>query len=200
MGGCAHLGRTLKGAGWGDIVVSPLQPQVSHPHADLLGWMNFTHSAEAASGDEAAAPEARILFVDDEPMIRAAFARAVGMRGFVVDVAASADEALALASERHYAVVATDLNMPGKGGLALIRELLPLSPRTMFVIVTGAGEIDVPMDAGFRRSIASIVSKPMRRSSGPSTPSGSASRDCRHGGGRAQRLLHSPWRTSTVRQ
>lgn len=60
-------------------------------------------------------PGSRILYVDDEPSVGEAFARAAGRLGYEIDVAHSGDDALRLARTRYYAVIVSDLRMPGVG-------------------------------------------------------------------------------------
>src|SRR6185503_12327462 len=68
----------------------------------------------------------RILFVDDDPVARNAFSRTMRQRGFLIDVARDGAEAWQLASQFPYAVVVTDLRMPGIDGLKLVEQLKEL--------------------------------------------------------------------------
>ncbi|MFT5355518.1 MAG: diguanylate cyclase (GGDEF)-like protein, partial [Polyangiales bacterium] len=111
-----------------------------------------------AGGTEA--KPARILFVDDEPRVRAAFARVMEAEGFHVDLAANGAEALRLAELHTYPVVATDLAMPEMDGISLIRQLHLKDAATVFVIVTSASVVQVPTDAQLRDHVSSIVTKP----------------------------------------
>jgi two-component system, OmpR family, KDP operon response regulator KdpE len=65
----------------------------------------------------------RVLVVDDEQPILRAMAVNLRARGYTVDVAATGEEALALASRHHPDVVLLDLGLPGIGGLDVIRGL-----------------------------------------------------------------------------
>lgn len=100
-----------------------------------------------------------ILFVDDEPEARRAFARAMSVRGFHVDLAADAAEAVMQATEHRYALIATDLNLPQVDGLRLVEQLQSVQPETPCILVTGVRELRLPCCAGAER-ISSIVSKP----------------------------------------
>lgn len=84
----------------------------------------------------------RVLVVDDEPQVRNALARTVRRLEFAPVIAASAEEAVALSQGDDFAVVVSDLQMPGMGGLALLQLLSPLQPQARFVIVTGAGRVE----------------------------------------------------------
>lgn len=97
-------------------------------------------------------PAERILFVDDDPAVRSAFARTVRSRDFIVDLAGSGEEAWELASHFPYAVIATDLSMTGMDGMMLIEQLRELQPDPVCLLVTGkeqasehgrVGQVDV---------------------------------------------------------
>ncbi len=79
----------------------------------------------------------RVLFVDDDTQARSAFARALRLRGFIVDLASDGEDALSLANGFPYALVAADQQMPGMSGLELIERLRPLQPEARFALVTG---------------------------------------------------------------
>ncbi len=122
------------------------------------GWRDPDPEMAAVQTLDSLAP--RVLFVDDDPSIRTAFARSMARHGFDVDVATSVLDAVARVRKQHYPVVATDLHMPGLDGLCLIEHLGRLSPRTAFVVVTGQGDVDLPDDDTIDKNILSIVSKP----------------------------------------
>ena len=78
-----------------------------------------------------------MLFVDDDSTARRTFARAMRRHGFIVDTAANGEEALALADQYTYAVVATDQCMPDIAGMDLVERLKLVHPESTYVIVTG---------------------------------------------------------------
>lgn len=84
----------------------------------------------------------RILFVDDDPVSLRAFARAMRKSGFIVDLARDGDEAWELAMHFPYAVIATDLRMPGMDGMMLIDQLRELQPDPVCLLVTGCQQLE----------------------------------------------------------
>jgi diguanylate cyclase len=106
------------------------------------------------------APIHRMLYVDDEPEVGVAFTRAVRRLGFEADVATSGAEAFRLARTRFYAVIVSDLRMPGLDGLTLIERLSPLTPSTAFVLVTGLPDLDLRSSRQADGAIASVIAKP----------------------------------------
>ncbi len=82
-------------------------------------------------------PTRKILIVDDEPAQRSGLSRCCRAWGFEPDVAASAEEALALTDSTDYTYILTDLNMPGIGGQSLLERLLHSCPTTPCIVITG---------------------------------------------------------------
>jgi two-component system cell cycle response regulator len=103
---------------------------------------------------------ARVLFVDDEPMIRSAFRRLMTRTGISADVAASGAEALALARHHPYSVVVTDLSMPGMSGQALIRHLRVGQKDATYIAVTGLPRLDPEYEQILQDDSLTVVHKP----------------------------------------
>jgi len=100
----------------------------------------------------------RILFVDDDPVARRAFARAMRQSGFIVDLAKDGDEAWELATHFPYAVIATDLRMPGMDGMMLIDQLRELQPDPVCLLVTGVKQLEWYRDPGEAK--VDVIQKP----------------------------------------
>ncbi len=100
-----------------------------------------------------------LLLVDDDEAFRKRLGRALEERGFAVTLAASAEEALALAHEApEFAVV--DLRMPGMSGLELLGALKQQDPNTRVVMLTGYGSISTAVEAT-KRGAAVYLTKPV---------------------------------------
>jgi diguanylate cyclase (GGDEF)-like protein len=102
----------------------------------------------------------RILFVDDDPLSRRAFARAMRQLGFIVDVAENADEALKLARYYPYAVVAADWRMPDVDGLSLVKALRGEEHKPVCVLITAADEHAIAKSNYAELGVAEVVRKP----------------------------------------
>lgn len=87
--------------------------------------------------EEEQASDRRILIVDDEAGIREVFAAWLREEGFECETAASADEALASLAEDTYALVISDMMMPGRNGVELLREIKARYPDTAVIMVSG---------------------------------------------------------------
>lgn len=86
---------------------------------------------------------AKILVVDDEPHVLDGLERTL-RREVTLTRATSAREALEFAKDYEFAVVLTDLSMPGVDGWELIKALHTVSPLTICVVLTGQLEAVMP--------------------------------------------------------
>ena len=109
---------------------------------------------------ELGAENCRILYVDDDPDARLAFRRLLARKGFQIETVSSGAEAIEHARTTTYAVVATDLEMPGMTGIQLIETLHRSTPTTSFVLVTGAAWLDLPTETEGARAITCVIHKP----------------------------------------
>ena len=102
----------------------------------------------------------RVLFVDDDRLIRTAYYRQLKGR---VDVATAecADEALAaLVEGPPFAAVVTDLQMPGMDGLTLLARVRDLCPETVRVLFTGKADLRTAAQAVNDIEVFRILLKP----------------------------------------
>jgi putative two-component system response regulator len=79
----------------------------------------------------------RILIVDDEDQIRALLARLLGAQGYECVTAESAAAGRRMLEETPFALVLSDVNMPGESGLDFTREVLARYRDIAVVMVTG---------------------------------------------------------------
>jgi response regulator RpfG family c-di-GMP phosphodiesterase len=92
------------------------------------------HSDDAGAG-------VSVTLVDDEPAALDILARAARSWHFGCQAATSAEQAVSLLEERPTPIIVTDLRLPGRGGLWLVREVQRRWPQTAVIVVT-AGEVD----------------------------------------------------------
>lgn len=85
---------------------------------------------------------AAVTIVDDQLHPREVLLRAVQSWNYEGQWAASAEAALTLLDRRPTPVVITDLSMPGKGGLWLIREIQRRWPSISVMVVTAGADPD----------------------------------------------------------
>ncbi len=102
----------------------------------------------------------RILFVDDDAMVRSAFARSLRRQGFEVDLAGGEEEATRLVSEHQYAVIAADYRMPDIDGLNLVGHLRGFQPDATYMLVSGECDLDLALQAVNEFAVSYVIAKP----------------------------------------
>jgi putative nucleotidyltransferase with HDIG domain len=88
----------------------------------------------------------RILVVDDQEMIRSMLSRYLKEHGYKVETAGSADTALVKLRESTFELAVVDIQMPGKDGIELLRQITREHPDTAVVMVSGLNEIDTVLE------------------------------------------------------
>ncbi len=121
--------------------------------------LEFAEEATSLKRVEVASPRARILAVDDEPVILDSFRKILVLAGFAVDTVESGPEALSLVRKHDYDFVFTDLKMPGMDGLDVAKGVHHLRPDIDIAIITGYGTIESAVDA-MRFGAVDYVQKP----------------------------------------
>ena len=104
---------------------------------------------------------ARILVVDDEDKIRDLVGTLLEDRGFVIDRACSVPEAVEALQADTFDLVLTDLRMPERDGLDLVRHLRDTHPDVASVIVTGYASTETAIEA-LRLGVSDYLKKPFR--------------------------------------
>jgi two-component system NtrC family sensor kinase len=88
----------------------------------------------------------RVLIVDDEIYVRRLFVECLSKRYDCVE-ASSVNEALARLKESEYALVITDMIMPGLSGIELLRKIIESYPYTAVIMVSGIDRPQRALDA-----------------------------------------------------
>ena len=80
---------------------------------------------------------ANILIIDDDPSVREAIDSMLSMNGYVVTLAESGEEGVSRFREGTYAMVLTDLGMPGSSGWDVVSSIKQLGKGVPVVVMTG---------------------------------------------------------------
>ncbi|MDH3321088.1 MAG: response regulator [Betaproteobacteria bacterium] len=83
--------------------------------------------------------QARVLVVDDDPVVAKSIDRVLSAKGYAVITAHDGPEALAKLAREDYDAVFTDIRMPGMDGLEVAARIKATRPWLPVVIVTGYG-------------------------------------------------------------
>jgi CheY-like chemotaxis protein len=100
------------------------------------------------------------LLIDNEPAVREAFMRLLGLYGHRVTTAESGEKGVAAFKAGKFDVVFTDLGMPGMSGWDVAREVKKLDPKSLVVLITG-WPIDLNPQKSKEMGVDHVVSKPM---------------------------------------
>lgn len=102
----------------------------------------------------------RILWVDDDPNILAAFERSLRRR-FQLQLANEGEEALRhLRQSGPFAVVVADMRMPGMNGLELLAKVQEVAPDTVRIMLTGNADQDTAIGAVNQGRVFRFLTKP----------------------------------------
>jgi two-component system response regulator PilR (NtrC family) len=91
--------------------------------------------------------KAKILVVDDERSIRELLEIALKKEGFAVTLAQSAGEGMERSKLTEFDLVVSDIKMPEKSGIDLLRDLRANNFNGNFVLMTANGTLDSAIDA-----------------------------------------------------
>jgi len=82
----------------------------------------------------------RILVIDDEPLVRSTVVTMLNREGFSVEEASDGQAGIAMFHKNQPDVVITDIFMPNRDGIEIIRELKRSCPLTKIIAMTGGGQ------------------------------------------------------------
>ena len=129
--------------------------------------------------------KARILLVDDDPMLLAGLKRQL-RREFQVVTACDGPEALSMmSSSGPFSVVVSDFRMPGMNGIELLSRVKELNPDTVRMMLTGSTDLSTAVQAVNEGNIFQFHLKPC--------PSGTLARAIHEG---IQKYSHKARETS----
>jgi len=105
----------------------------------------------------------RILLVDDDSNVLDGYRRSLS-REFLLETALGPEQAVPLI-EKHgpYAVIVSDMRMPGMNGIELLSSVKTSSPDTIRVILTGNADLETAINAINEGSIFRFLIKPCAR-------------------------------------
>ena len=87
-----------------------------------------------------------ILIVDDEEMIRDLLSSALTQVGYVCHQASNVDEAFTILDEQSIDLVISDIMMPGRSGVELLRDLKKVNQDIAVLMITGLSDMNTAME------------------------------------------------------
>lgn len=101
-----------------------------------------------------------LLLAEDDAVFAGAMARALRARGFEVDIAPDAAQAMALARAHLHRYAVVDLKLGDDNGLALIATLRAAVPAMRILLLTGYASIATAVEA-IKRGAQDYLAKPV---------------------------------------
>jgi DNA-binding NtrC family response regulator len=102
-----------------------------------------------------------LLIVDDEAALREAIAERLGDHGFIVEQAASGEEALERLAAFAFDVLITDLRLPGIDGRQVLDAAIERYPDLIAIVITGFGTVKDAVEA-IKQGAADFITKPFQ--------------------------------------
>ncbi len=100
-----------------------------------------------------------ILVIDDDEVIREGLRRILTARNFAVTTSPSGYLGLERMNQKDFALVITDLKMPGMSGLEVLRQVRILHPAVPIIMITGYSTVDTAVEA-MRNGAVDYLAKP----------------------------------------
>src|SRR5688572_6132465 len=89
----------------------------------------------------------RILLIDDEPAVTIGLQRHLRTE-FDISIAQGGEQAIALVDTSNpFAVIVTDMRMPGMDGVGVLRAMREKAPDTVRILLTGYADVDSAISA-----------------------------------------------------
>jgi DNA-binding NtrC family response regulator len=107
-------------------------------------------------------PGETILLIEDDDSGRELGLFNLRKAGYTVDGAADGEAGLARFAPERHALVITDLQMPGIGGMEVLRRVKERSPETPVLVITAYGDIEVAV-AAMKAGAFDFLGKPFHR-------------------------------------
>jgi two-component system, OmpR family, KDP operon response regulator KdpE len=102
-----------------------------------------------------------VLVVDDEPALRKVLQASLTARGFSVEEAVHAEQAIDLLPQRDFDLILLDINLPGMGGIQACRRIRTLRPGLGIVMVT-VRDAEHDMVQALEAGADDYITKPIR--------------------------------------
>ena len=131
----------------------------------MLASLGADHGAMSGQGTShgklvAVSAGVRVLVVDDEPSYREGLQVALGAEGFIVDVAADGEEALAMFDALEPEIVLLDVMLPRLSGIDVCRRIRSYADTPVIMVSARRSEIDTVV--GLEVGADDYVAKPYR--------------------------------------
>ncbi len=101
-----------------------------------------------------------ILLVEDKNELRAMLRKALERSGYAVEDVADGSTAVNRIRARRYLLVLTDLKLPGRSGIEILRETKQADPTIPVILITAYGSIEEAVTA-MKEGAFDFIQKPV---------------------------------------
>jgi FixJ family two-component response regulator len=109
----------------------------------LTGKEALSSSSRGVAGVE----QATILIVDDDEIIRETLGEVLGSKGYLIETAETAKEAMEKSRTRTFNLALLDIKLPDMEGTELLKKMHTVTPKMMKVMMTSHGTLKNAMDS-----------------------------------------------------
>lgn len=89
----------------------------------------------------------KILIIEDDPAMRLGMSHFLRSSGYSVEETESSDRAIDILQKNFFDLIITDLRLPGRDGLSLLKEVKTKTPDTGVIIITAFADIKTAVQA-----------------------------------------------------
>lgn len=119
----------------------------------------FDLNASSGTPPELIAPPAYVMVVEDDQTVADVLREVLQDEPLELEFASSGDEAVRRVSERCPDLILTDISLPGKTGLDVMRHARSVDPEVAVILMTGYASVQTAIDA-LRQGASDYVTKP----------------------------------------
>src|SRR5213593_877618 len=117
--------------------------------------------ADREAARNAAGEVARVLVIDDEPIIRDVLHDILSREGYAIQSVPDAESGLRALAEADYDLIILDLMLPGLGGFEALKEIKRRDPDGVVVMITAYGSVESAVQ-GMRMGAHDYLIKPFK--------------------------------------
>ncbi len=137
-----------------------LDEELARQEAETKALESFAQPQEEVLESHRPLEGISVMVVDDEQGVRDLLKGRLQHWGCKVQLASEGEEALHLYRASPPDVVLMDMEMPGKGGLAAVEEMMAIDPQARIILMTGSWDTAPARRALERKLVRLVLSKP----------------------------------------
>src|SRR5262245_6090496 len=118
-------------------------------------------AADRETGRNASGAPARVLVIDDEPIIRDVLQEILSREGYAIESVSDAEAGLKALESGQHDLIILDLMLPGIGGFETLKEIKRRDPDSVVVMITAYGSVETAVQA-MRMGAHDYLTKPFK--------------------------------------